>query len=321
MMAVCDTVESRLDSEDWEERKHPRDEGGKFSKGIGGSSPKKSAVHGLMKSTIGEDGKRYTESGSDLPEHIQKLKIPPAWTDVHYSESPNDKLLAIGKDAKGREQRVYSKEFSESQSRQKFARINSMLEQFDSLIDQNSRDMTSDSITKRDAAACTALIMSLGIRPGSESDTGAEKKAFGATTLKGEHVKIDEDGSVSLKFVGKKGVNLSIPVEDEAIARMLINRKKSAGDNGQLFLINERQLLDHVHSLDHGNFKTKDFRTLLGTRTAIGIINKFPKPNSQKDREKLVKQVAVEVARKLGNTPIVALQSYIDPSVFSAWGA
>jgi DNA topoisomerase IB len=32
-----------------------------------------------------------------------------------------------------------------------------------------------------------------------------------------------------------------------------------------------------------------------------------------------VKAVAVAVAQKLGNTPAVALKSYINPTVFSKW--
>src|SRR6266436_6717765 len=39
---------------------------------------------------------------------LEELKIPPAWTDVAVSRSPNTKLQAIGKDKKGRWQYRYS---------------------------------------------------------------------------------------------------------------------------------------------------------------------------------------------------------------------
>lgn len=57
-------------------------------------------------------------------------------------------------------------------------------------------------------AKLAALIMSTGIRPGSESDTGAKVKAYGATTLEGRHVVTDSEGNTRLQFVGKKGVNI-----------------------------------------------------------------------------------------------------------------
>ena len=156
------------------------------------------------------------------------------------------------------------------------------------------------------------------IRPGSEDDTGAEKKAYGATTLEGKHI-IVEGNSVRLKFVGKKGVSLDLPVMDSATAEMLKQRKAQAGDDGQLFPINEKMLLDHVHTLDGGGFKTKDFRTLLGTRTAMSEVAKQSVPKNMADYKKAVMAVAKVVSAKLGNTPVIALQSYINPAVFAEW--
>jgi DNA topoisomerase-1 len=160
--------------------------------------------------------------------------------------------------------------------------------------------------------------MTTGVRPGSEGDTGAEKKAFGATTLVGDHVVVDGD-SVRLKFVGKKGVNLDIEVADKATAKMLIERKREAGSDGQLFPINEKALLDHVHSFDGGGFKTKDFRTLLGTKTAADEVARAEAPNNQKEYKRAVMSVAKAVSARLGNTPVIALQSYINPAVFAVW--
>jgi DNA topoisomerase IB len=43
------------------------------------------------------------------------------------------------------------------------------------------------------------------------------------------------------------------------------------------------------------------------------------KPKSQKEYKKMVKDVATIVSKQLGNTPTVALQSYIHPAVFAEW--
>jgi DNA topoisomerase IB len=124
---------------------------------------------------------------------------------------------------------------------------------------------------------------------------------------------------VVLKFTGKKGVDLSIPVEDKKIAADLLERKKAAGDAGKIFKTDQASLGDYTHTLDGGGFKTKDFRTLKGTTTALDEIEKMPAPKSEKEYKKYVKTVASAVAKKLGNTPAIALQSYISPHVFEDW--
>ena len=161
--------------------------------------------------------------------------------------------------------------------------------------------------------------MTTGIRPGSEEDTGAKVKAYGATTLKGEHVVV-EDGRTYLRFTGKKGVSLNIEVTDKGTAEMLARRAAESGPDGQLFpKVSDQSLREYSHTLDGGGFKTKDMRTALGTREAGDQVNTMPAPNNAKEYQKSVMAVAKRVAARLGNTPTVALQSYIHPCVFSAW--
>jgi DNA topoisomerase IB len=44
-------------------------------------------------------------------------------------------------------------------------------------------------------------------------------------------------------------------------------------------------------------------------------------PKTQAEYRKAVMEVAKKVSSVLGNTPVIALQSYINPSVFGAWKA
>jgi DNA topoisomerase IB len=101
---------------------------------------------------------------------------------------------------------------------------------------------------------------------------------------------------------------------------MLKKRKKEAGENGDIFpKTNDGALLEYAHTLDGGNFKVKDFRTHHGTATALEEVAKMPKPANEKEYKKAVMAVAKIVAQKLGNTPTIALQSYISPTVFADW--
>lgn len=270
-------------------------------------------------STAMVNGKRVMEDGTPLPAHIQALKIPPGWTDVKINPDPDGDLLALGRDAKGRVQSVYSEKFAQTQAEAKFLRVQALAAEFDDIHNQNEKNRRSRTPRKKDAADCMRLIMETGIRPGSDSDTGAEKKAYGASNMRAEHV-VTEKGKTYLRFTGKKGVDLNIEIEDPETVRMLKRRAKEAGEDGQLFpTINEKHLLDYTHTLDGGHFKTKDFRTHLGTHTALKEIENHPKPTNEKEYRKAVLAVAKKVSDKLGNTPTIALQAYINPSVFAAW--
>ena len=255
------------------------------------------------------------------PAHIKALVVPPAWTDVQINPDPKAPLQVIGKDAKGRWQPIYSEEFHKGQAAKKFARLQELDAKFKGIVAQNKKNQQSNNKGMQETADCMALIMEMGVRPGSETDTGAELKAYGATTLLGKHV-VKKDGKTFLSFVGKKGVHLNLPVTDKKIADMLRRRAQDAGQDGQIFpKVSASKLLDYVHSFDGGGFKTKDFRTLVATRTALEQIAKTPAPANMKDYNKAVKSVAVVVSQKLGNTPIIAMQSYINPAVFSEWQA
>ena len=161
------------------------------------------------------------EDRTQWPQHVQDLKIPPAWKDVHYSEDPKAALLATGKDAKGRDQRIYSKDFQDSQAALKFERVEELGKQM-SLIDQQlSADRKSEDDKTKEHADAALLVRTMGIRPGSETDTKAKVQAYGATTLEGRHVRVSTTGNVRLNFTGKKGVAINLPVEDKQLAAML----------------------------------------------------------------------------------------------------
>ncbi len=265
------------------------------------------------------DGKRMAADGSELPGHIQALRVPPAWHDVTYSPDPNAPLQVLGKDGKSRTQAIYSAEFTQQQADAKFQRVSELDGRFDEISARNAAAQASDNPRTRATADATALVMSTGIRPGSDGDTGGAVKAYGASTLEGQHVIAGDDGSVSLRYTGKHGVALNIPVNDPAVGAMLLDRKAAAGDGGRLFQTSDAAMLAHVNDLSDGDFKTKDFRTLVGSRTAQSAVESMPIPTNAKDYKASVMSVAKVVSNKLGNTPAVALTSYINPSVFVPW--
>lgn len=309
-------VKRWLDDGDFVESEHPRGQPnnpGQFvKKGQGKAVPKAEAKAKRPESAKANKSKMIPAvSGKELPKHIQDCKIPPAWTDVVYSTDPKAELLVKGKDAKGRVQYIYSESHRAKASSKKFARIQELNKKWDQILKENNAKKTEEALVLR-------LIMNTGIRPGSDEDTQAKVKAYGATTLEARHV-VNEKGQIVLHFIGKKGVENKIPVTDQEVAKMLAERTKKLKPTEKLFKTNNIKLLDHTASLDGGKFKTKDFRTLLGTKSAMDVMKNIPVPKDEKEYKKSVMKVAKEVSSRLGNTPSVALASYINPVVFQEW--
>jgi DNA topoisomerase-1 len=184
---------------------------------------------------------------------------------------------------------------------------------------KNDENRASSDPNVAEHADALHLVMQTGVRPGSEDDTGADKKAYGATTLEGRHV-TGSGASTALQFVGKKGVSLNLPIADKGVAAMLATRAAAAGPSGQLFPnVSDASLRDYVHGVAGKGVKVKDFRTLVGTSTARAEVAKIPAPKTEAERKKAIMSVAKVVSSKLGNTPTIALQSYIHPNVFESW--
>lgn len=256
--------------------------------------------------------------GSAVPSHVKKLAIPPAWKSVYVNPDPNGTLMARGIDSKGRTQSRYSDNHSARQAAAKFGRVSELRKKRQQIFKELDRDAEKPAL--RDKAECLKVIMQTGIRPGSTKDTGADYESFGATTIQGRHV-VKKGDSVSLIFATEKnkGREVEFPINDPETAKMLLDRAKSAGSNGRLFNVEAADLSRYSKSKDGKGFKTKDHRTALGTETAIREINNLPAPKTMKEYKTQVKQVATVVSRTLGNTPNIALKSYIDPTVFAHW--
>lgn len=315
------TLNNRLvyDSNTFVEIEHPRESHGQFTAGSG----KAKLSQSVATQTVNNKGQTVnihsSSTGGALPEHIAKLKIPPAWTNVHYSSDPNSALQAQGKDAKGRLQSIYSEAFAKTQAAAKFERVEALNKQFVQIESQVAKDTLSSDPKRKDLANCLSLIMAMGIRPGSDTDTKSEKKAYGATNMLGKHI-VDDGKEMRLKFTGKKGVELDLPVTDPKLVKMLKERAAIAGADGQIFpSVSDKSLLAYTHTLDGGTFKTKDFRTHVGTYAAAELVKSMPSPKNDAERKKAITKVAVEVSKRLGNTPTIALQSYINPIIFSIW--
>lgn len=277
----------------------------------------KEGFHRINRDAKGGYAGTQDKSGnvSHVPEHAARMKeigakLSPGYTGAHLNADPHAEMQAVGIDSKGRPQYKYSDAHNEDAKAGKFARG----KEFNKQLPKIRERLAADAAKGVEEAHALRLIDHTGFRVGGEKDTGAEKQAYGATTLEASHVKTDGD-KTKVEFVGKKGVDNSHEIHDPEVAADLNKRAKSGG---KLYNTNDAKVRDYLKKVAPG-FKVKDFRTAVAFRTAGKAIEGMPAPASVKDFIAARGKVGEIVSQKLGNTADVALKDYIDPTVFNKW--
>ena len=168
-----------------------------------------------------------------------------------------------------------------------------------------------------EAALVLYLIAQTGFRIGSNFETRAAIKAFGASTLKCSHVSVDGD-NLTFDFTGKKGIRVNKVIKDAFLAGRIAGRCSGIDDN--IFKTTDDEIRAYLNSISKKpGFTVKDFRTFVGTLAAFRKINTMPVPQNSRETKRYKREVGKTVARELGNTPAIALNSYVSPEVFCAW--
>ena len=287
-----------------------RDENGRWTSG-GGDAGASRDTEGVWRDAKGQPLDAATQA------RIAELKVPPQWKDVKLNPDPKGALQAVGRDSKGRQVYLYSAEHAASKSAEKFERLKAFDQALPNIRQRMAADRQSTTEGTREAALALTLIDRTGFRPGSDSETGAKVKAYGATTLRAEHVQINGD-TLEFKFIGKKGVEITKTLKDPELAQALAPRVAAGG---RLFNTSDAAVRNYLKSTGGNDFKVKDFRTWNGTATALREVSTRPIPSNAKEFDKAQREVSKIVSQHLGNTPAVAKASYIDPAVWSRWEA
>ncbi len=238
-----------------------------------------------------------------------KVRIPPGWHNVMVATARGAMLQAIGLDSKNRKVYLYSVTQRKRASSSKFKRLSS----FTVALPQILQKIETGVKRHKEEALVLDLISKTGFRIGSSVDTKAAKKAYGASTLLGQHVTID-GSKVHFDFIGKKGVRIQKTIDDPIFARKFLSKSSDQ----PLFNTSGGEVRSFMRKISR-KFVIKDFRTYLGTKTALDMIRTMPLPTTKTAFKKSRKAVATVVAAELGNTPAVSLGSYIAPEVFSQW--
>lgn len=223
------------------------------------------------------------------------------------------------KDEKGRTITRYAKNELYKNYIAKYDRTRKFEENLSPIISKIKKDINSKDPKKSEAALILYIIYKTGLRIGSNSDTKANVKAFGISTLLNKHVRFDpETKTAYLDFIGKKGVRNSATIKDELIYKKLSEMKLKNWSH-RIFDTSASFVRNYFSTID-SRFKIKDFRTLKANEVAKKIIDtrRGPAPTEKKFKKWQI-QTADYVAKKLGNTRGVALNDYIDPQLWNKW--
>ncbi len=248
---------------------------------------------------------------------LKAVGTPPGWTDVRLSTDPKSPLQVIGYDAAGREQPKYLKEFLAANQVEKFVRIKAFHKYVAVLATATDQDMLNTKLSEkeRDAAAIVNICLQTAFRPDTGTDGLAKVQSYGASSLLKQHVKVKGD-VISFKFVGKSGHVNEKSIEDPELAKYLRTKMRDRNSSDRLFVANAANANAYLKSKTKPDFSVKDLRTWNGTAYAKKLVKSEKMPTSQKELDAQKKRVSTLVSQHLNNTPKVALDNYIDPTVF-----
>lgn len=252
-------------------------------------------------------------NGKPLPKHVAHIAIPPAWQHVRINPDPNGEALVAGTDQRGRRQVKYSEAHDGRVATIKFGKVRKLEANIDKVIKNIERNYKGD---KKEQALCLRLIEQTGARADTGNNEG-EVKTYGASSLQNKHVKVNDDGSVAVEFIGKHGKPNYYKVNDPALSKILKERAKRPDKEQNVFDTDYRKL--KKFSKEVSNNTPKAFRTRIGTNRAKEAVAKMPMPKTEKELMKAKLAVAEAVSEYLCNTRKVCLDKYIDPIVFKAW--
>ena len=261
------------------------------------------------------DAKGHAVTAERVLARIKSLAIPPAWEDVWICPSPRGHIQATGRDARGRKQYRYHKDFRAARDQTKFHRMIAFADALPKIrarVDDDLRRKRND----RDKVLATVvrLLEESLIRIGHE-EYRRKNGSYGLTTMTTRHVEV-RGSAIRFHFRGKSGLVRDVDVHDRELARVLLRIKELPGeklfqyeDDGRLRTVEADDVNEYIRRVAGEDFSAKDFRTWAGTvHAAVALAERGD-----------VKIAIAETAKRLGNTAAVCKSCYVHPDVIAAF--
>lgn len=259
-------------------------------------------------------------------QRIQKLVIPPAWTNVWICRLPNGHIQATGLDVRGRKQYRYHSQWSKLRNQTKFHRLLEFGKTLPKLRLRLEEDMSRQELCEEKVIATVISLMERTyIRIGSN---GYEKMygSYGLTTLKDNHVSI-KGNEMRFSFKGKKGVFHEISLKNKKLAKAVEACRDIPGKelfqyfdkDGNRKSVDSGMVNNYIKDATGMEFTTKDFRTWAGSLNILWAFKSIGEAINNAECKKKIVEALDQVSLKLGNTRTVCKKYYVHPGLLSLY--
>jgi DNA topoisomerase-1 len=261
------------------------------------------------------DGNRIVDR--EEIDRLNRIALPPAYTDAWFCPRACGHLLATGIDARGRKQYRYHPDYRTHREGEKFDHCAAFGRLLPKARRRVAKDLTRRSLSRERVVASVVRLLDLGaIRVGNESYAKANK-SFGATTLQRRHASVTA-GKVKLRFRAKSGQLREATISDAQLARLVRRMQDLPGQhlfqyvngNGEAHPVGSQDVNSYLCEAMGEHFTAKDFRTWHASALALRLLAEAECPLT-------LKELTTQVGQHLGNTPAMARKSYIHPAVIA----
>lgn len=265
-------------------------------------------------------------SDPDTIERIKKLVIPPAWKNVKITHLSNGHLQAVGRDEKDRKQYMYHPTWSRIRNQTKFFKMTAFGKILPKIRKQVDKDLDLEGMPKRKVLALVIRLMEeTHIRIGNHY-YARQNKTYGLSTFRTRHVKTFE-GGIKFEFVGKKGKEHSISIEDQGLVELINQCEEIPGwelfkfynENGEKQSIDSGMINEYIHELSGEMYSAKDFRTWSASKIFFETLREIGFTKDEKENKKNILKGFDAAAEGLGNTRAVCRSYYVHPKIIETY--
>jgi DNA topoisomerase-1 len=257
---------------------------------------------------------------------LNKLAIPPAWTDVWICPDPRGHIQATGRDAKGRKQYRYHHDWRACRDDNKYDRMIAFADALPAIRRRTDADLARTGLPREKVLATVVRLLEKSLIRVGNDEYAKANRSYGLTTMRNSHVRV-RGSTVKFEFKGKSGVRHSVDVDDKRVARIVRACQELPGqelfeyidEDGERRDVGSGDVNNYVKDISGQDFTAKDFRTWAGTVLACTALLGFDAFESQAQAKKNVIAAIEAVAGVLGNTRTVCRKSYIHPAILDAY--
>ena len=259
-------------------------------------------------------------------ERINKLAVPPAYTDVWICPTDKGHIQATGRDDRGRKQYRYHAAFREVRDSAKYEHVTAFAEALPTIRATVKKHMAMRGLPRPKVLATVVYLLETTlIRVGNEG-YAKHNQSYGLTTLEDRHV--DQHGAdLRFAFKGKSNKMWNLKVHDRRVANIVKACHDLPGQHlfqyvdhdGHTHGVSSHDVNEYLREITGRDVSAKDFRTWAGTVLAALALHEFGTIDTEAKAKKNVRAAIERVSARLGNTPTICRKCYVHPAVVNSY--